>query len=566
MSTFRRLVWVYIAILFLLGLYLVRIPGRRDEDLQPLHALMVSRLPKSPRQIQSEMSLTESKYLLSFSANAIWNLSQPINLGPSQSRRSRNQSATPLYAKSYMFPLRIPEQMTMSSIHFHQFLNLVNDWNFTGVEPFVYGTKSTLYGLRSSHMKDPKGSIPYNKLYNSTLQNNYLSECMKRQPDPVTGHQILFVPIIDFLRSSYRKLVLVYFAAHAGPEVLPSTTCNRVDREVKRQNDSFIDCSSAAKTHGMSVRVEQLLVREEGIERLYPSVDGSPPLPKRLKHFKVVQAFCIKEGIRLSLRDLKTFIFDQVGAHRSTDGRNEYSIVFISWQGQFTRPLVESDIKNYVNNCRIPWGTPFYSDYVKNTAKRYINSLNFHGQPYLSIHIRFEKLYETMRFNGERSRKYVDCCMKRLNSAISAVMTKFNISKGNAILNWDYSPFGSTECPILHCKKLANENLKKVIVKPTYVDPKRLGLPENRGLIALIEMNILYSGKVLLTVGHGSYQKTIIESFVATHQEQYISEDGISATSASAKASRLIYGHICNPDKEDVHELVDTLKPNCLAS
>ena len=61
------------------------------------------------------------------------------------------------------------------------------------------------------------------------------------------------------------------------------------------------------------------------------------------------------------------------------------------------------------------------------------------------------------------------------------------------------------------------------MAKPTFLDPRRFDLPTNRGLIALIEMNILHSGKVLLTVGHGSYQETLIESFIAVHQEQHIS-------------------------------------------
>ena len=526
MSSTRRFILLYITggLFILLCLYLVR----RTNPNAP-NAAEVFQEAQAPRPWLSEID---------------------EEIDPNQTR------------KSYMFTLRIPEQMTMSSIHFHQFLNVINDWNFTGVEPFVYSARSTLYGLRSSHANDPKGSVPYNKLYNSTLQNKYLSECMKREPDPETGVPSLFVPMVDFLRSSYRKLVLVHFAAHAGPQVLPSQTCSRVDGEVNRQKEAFVDCSSAARKHGMFVQVEQLLSKEEEIERSYPSMDGSPPLPEHLGRFKVVQAFCIKKGLRISLRDFKTFVLDRIGAHKAADGTNEFSIVFISWQGRFTHPLVDSDVKNYINICRIPWGTPFYSDYVKNAAKRYINSLNFHGQPYLSIHIRFEKLYETVGRNRQKAVTYVDCCMKRLNSVISAVMTKFNISEGNVVLNWDYSPFGSTVCPIPGCKELANDNLKKLTIKPTYVDPKKLNLPANRGLIALIEMNVLYSGKVLLTVGHGSYQYTIINSFISAHQEQYMSEEGItSARAALEKAKGLYYGPICEPGKGNVRDLA--VEPVC---
>ena len=89
--------------------------------------------------------------------------------------------------KRYMLTLRIQEQLTMSSIHFHQFLNLVDDWTFTGVEPFIYG-----YGLRSLHSRDPNGSIPFGLLFNSTKHNAYLSKCMKRQSDPEAGHPVLF--------------------------------------------------------------------------------------------------------------------------------------------------------------------------------------------------------------------------------------------------------------------------------------------------------------------------------------------------------------------------------------
>ena len=130
--------------------------------------------------------------------------------------------------------------------------------------------------------------------------------------------------MVFFFRTSYQKLVLVHFTAHAGPQVLPSQICAKVDGEVNRQKEAFVDCSSAAKKHGMFVRVEQLLSKEEEIERSYLSMNGSPPLPEHLDGFKVVQAFCIKEDIRISLRDFKTSVFDRIGAHKAADGTNEF--------------------------------------------------------------------------------------------------------------------------------------------------------------------------------------------------------------------------------------------------
>ena len=119
-------------------------------------------------------------------------------------------------------------------------------------------------------------------------------------------------------------------------------------------------------------------------------------------------------------------------------------------------------------------------------------------------------------------------------------------------------------CPIphAHCRQLANDDLKKLSVKPTFVDPKKLNLPANKGLIALIEMNTLYGGKILLTAGHGSYQYTIINSFISAHQEGYMLEEGTTnASVALEKAKGLHYGQICELGKRDVNGL--SVEPVC---
>ena len=71
-------------------------------------------------------------------------------------------------------------------------------------------------------------------------------------------------------------------------------------------------------------------------------------------------------------------------------------------------------------------------------------------------------------------------------------------------------------------------------------------------MISLVEMHALYGGKVLVTVGDGSYQHTIIQTFVDQHWD-----------SANPKAAKeLHYGHLCIP-KEDLHEFTSSVKPKC---
>ena len=450
--------------------------------------------------------------------------------------------------KSYMFPLRIVEQLTMSTAHFHQFLNLVNDWNFTGVEPFAYG--STMYGLRSLHPDNPAGSVPFNKLFNVTIHNEYLSKCMKRQPDPETGSPILFEPMTEFLRRSYRRLILVFFAAHR--DVLGHNIQGKVENEINEEKGPFTDCTSAAQTHGMFKHVEDLLAKELELERYHPSDGQSKPLPKYLENlkFKGVQAFCIKRDIKISLRDLREYVLSHM--HREVGSSHKASIIFISWQGRFTHPLADSDVKSYINNCRLPFSQPFHNDHVVNTANRFIDSLGFSGQPYLSVHVRFEKLYYFVLAKGKPLDAYLDCCMKRLNSLLSVVAEKFNISMGSILLNWDYSPHGSMECPIHQCRHVANKHLKKVNARPVFFKPEDFGIPAQPSIISLVEMDALLGGKAVVTVGGGSYQYTLWNTFIEQHRD-------LDNPDAAAN-DELHYGHLCVPD-ENLHGL--TLQPEC---
>ena len=184
--------------------------------------------------------------------------------------------------------------------------------------------------------------------------------------------------------------------------------------------------------HGMFKYVEDLLAKEVELESL--SSDKSIPPPDQLEDFKVVQAFCIKRNIKISLRDLRDFVLSHMNRSREGNGY-EVSIIFISWQGRFTHPLADSDVKNYINNCRLQFSQPFHSEYIIKTANRYLNSLGFHGQPFLSVHIRFEKLIVYAHKRDKSIDAYLDCCMKRLSSLMSIVTEKFNIPAGNVLLN-----------------------------------------------------------------------------------------------------------------------------------
>ena len=443
----------------------------------------------------------------------------------------------------------------MSTAHFHQFLNLVNDWGaFTGVEPFAYGT--TMYGLRSIHADNPEGSVPFSKLFNASIHNDYLSTCMKRQPDPETGRPLLFETVTEFLHRSHRKIVVVYFGGHQHLEpALGNNVRMGVEGVVNGKRDSFSDCTSTAQTHGMFKTINDLLAKEMELERRHPAYPLSERLPNNLRHFVVTQAFCVKNGVEISLRDLRDFVLKHI--HRK-GGVIDASIVFTSWQGRFTHQLVDSDVTDYINTCRVPFEQPHHSNYIVNAAKRYIDSFDLHGEPYLSVHIRFEKLfYFSLAYRASLS-GYLNCCMNRLNKVLYAVAERFNIkSKDNILLHWDYSPGGSMEFVVADTDKITREQLQKVSARPVYLNPSKFNVGTQHSIVSLIEMEALIGGVALVTVGGGSYQYTISQTFIKHHT-------GINESETAAE--ELHFGPLCIPDhataiKEDVHGI--SLPPQC---
>lgn len=430
--------------------------------------------------------------------------------------------------RSYMLALRIPEQLTMCTIHFHQFLNVVNDWNLTSVEPFIY--YSDMFGLRSLV---PYASVAYNfgRLFNASRHNDYLSKCMNRSNDPEAGKPVLFEPMAEFLKRSYRDLVVIHFRWYY------STFMNRnwrvqLEESLKNNSDTYIDCTEQSRMHGLASEVEKAMRDEIRIERTqFPN-----SLPEEVDDFRVVHTFCIKKNVRIKLRELRHFILSH------TKSKN-VSFVFLNWQGRFTQPLDPKDVSNYINICRIPFYMPLHSDEVLKTSSRFVNSLGFEGRPYLSVHIRFEKVYMYAQSKHYPLEKYMNCCMSRLNHLLRIVREKHNIDPSRTLLIWDYSPFGSSTCPLRpkDCKKETTFFIKQINASATYFNPKDFSFPNHPGLISLVESQSLYDGKVLLTVGLGSYQNSIMETFIEHHRDPSRTRDA---------AKELHYGHLCIPPEE----------------
>jgi len=279
-------------------------------------------------------------------------------------------------SKSYMLSLHYAEQLTMATAHYVEFINLVADWNRTGVIPYIFDSR--MFGLR--YFSRATNFTEFSVLINTSVLNTKLSSCLQRAADTDKGRPNLFDTVREFLSNSYRNIVVVYFIKHM--QILPRAIHAAVDSDVKFGNESIKDCTDTAKDKGMSHQVEKLLDQELVLER----TDSNSSDDK----FRVIQAFCVKQGTPVSLIQLRDYVLNHI--HGSQDARGSrkklnVSILFISWQGRFTHTFTDL---NVMNKCRF---SADYSKRVLDFATQFIHSLNLHEASYISVHIRFEHLF-----------------------------------------------------------------------------------------------------------------------------------------------------------------------------
>ena len=403
----------------------------------------------------------------------------------------------------HMMALHIAEQLTMSTTHFVEFINLAHQWNLTGVEPVVY--KSRMYALRSMHPGDINGSVYYHQILNTALMRDRLSECLRQYHGDVSrvNTSQLFVPLSVFLRQSVRKVVLVYFSKHMN--VLGKEVQTAADVALNRATHKPIaECTDILRESGVSDNVEELLNQELLIE-------GANAI-----NFTVDQGFCILPKFKLSLLKIREYFLNHI--YHDRFNMINVSIVFISWQGKYTRPFTDIDS---VHRCRLSANRITPSLQVISTSDQFLKSLGLQKQLYIAIHIRFEKLFEFAYDHHSHPRTFLRCCMLKLNAVLKQVKEHNNLtSEESTLLLHDYGHYGTDVCRYGNrdiCVKHATHLLSLLqneSIKVEEFDPVKFGAPQSSGFVSRVEGLSLLSSRVLVAVGGGSYQGAVIKQFL----------------------------------------------------
>lgn len=435
----------------------------------------------------------------------------------------RKHSLSSQKNKGYLLVLYVLEQLTMSSSHYISLLNLAHSWGLSGVEPTV--CRSRMYGLpgisgichhqyraSSPHSQVQKNSveIKYSQLYNLSYLNNELRRCLhaKSKQFGNLANQTLHCqssvidPLHTFLQTSHRNVVLVHFVHGIGGSTSRMTFLSQEVTHRFEQNVTFplgepiVDCTQVAKDSGVVGVIEGILNKKA---------------TKSMSMFTVQRVVCIstekaKGGIDVT--HLKNVIFDSVP---------NVSVVFTKWQNHG----VISEGSEILSRCKV---SPIpHSQEVISASKRFLSSTKFNvREPFVAVHLRLERFYQCEALIPG----YTKCCLERLSSVLSQVLSKHGINKKDVLIIKDYGLYGTDSCSyklkyvnISICLNLTDEffrNLQQYGYSPTEFIPGNYGsdLPDNSGFVSLVESRALLSGNVLVVGGFGSYQGTIIKQFL----------------------------------------------------
>jgi hypothetical protein len=274
---------------------------------------------------------------------------------------------------------------------------------------------------------------------------------------------------------------------------LPPNVMKRFgERIVFPDGDAIINCTQLARETGLASVIERMLNK----------------LASKQTLFVVKRAICInidrtKQG--LDATRLKNAVL-----------QSNVSVVFTKWQN---RGIIGQG-SAILSKCKV---SPIrHSGEVITASKRFLSSMNI-KQPFLSVHLRLERLYQC----EDLIPGYTDCCVERLSSLLSKVLHKYGINKKDVLIIKDYGQYGTDSCTykrkyVAHsiCMNLTRDffqNLQKYGYGASEFLPAVFqGVPDNSAFVSLVEARTILSGSVLIAGGFGSYQGTVIKQFIGS--------------------------------------------------
>ena len=384
----------------------------------------------------------------------------------------------------YLVILDIPEQLTSAVEDFVQ-LYMINQlhWKLGMIEPYVLGTRLAFSPPKSEDFRFlPLLSTYFNR---SHMMLN-LKKC--------SHSDMKLISFKNFLINAARSLIMLQFITNMTVA------------------EDISECSfSRSETHGINILNHHL----RRIKRKAIAVHGMN------YRFEVVYSLCIKSKPQEPFSMLRVAKYVRqwmmkASGQSSRTYRPQHTVVIPQWRFIRNQPGIffyydpSFNALNFTDSCQLK-SVP-HTSYVKDTAGRVLDTLAL-PRPLIALHVRSEQIASQELKHHVKG--FVEKCMALLPRVLQAVQRKYNVSCDHIIFIHDGTEYGSTSMEKFGRRSHSTDIISKVKAlgirnvqyKPLHNTRVDFAAPQ------FVEQEILLSADVLILVGSGSFQRSLLAKF-----------------------------------------------------
>ena len=404
---------------------------------------------------------------------------QKATIDPAITRETSNNQTK----LGYLVVVDIPEQLISGLENLVQ-LYMINQlhWKLGMIEPYVLGTWLSLAPpTREDFKSQPLLSTYLNR---SHMMHN-LKECFHSDVKLSTFQ--------DLLINAARSFIVLKFdpAKNAAKDISECSSWMVKTKYILNYHLQRVK-DRAMAVHGWNYRfvgVGSLCIRS------HPQ-----------KPFSMLQV----------VEYVKQWMMKHTSGQLSEPFPPQYTVVIPEWRSILSRPTghyyydPSFTAFNFTDSCQL-MSVP-HTSFVTNTASKVLNTLALPG-PLIAFHVRSERVaWMDVKYHVEG---FTNKCMAMLPKVLEAVQRKYNVSRDHIIFIHDGTKYGSTSF-YLHNKrplstllisKIQALGIRNVQYKPLHNTHVDFAAPQ------FVEQEILLSADVLILVGSGDFQRSLLARF-----------------------------------------------------
>ena len=390
----------------------------------------------------------------------------------------------------YLVILNVPEQLTAAIEDFVQ-LYMVNQrhWKLGMIEPYVLGSFLSFVPPSEKYFK----SMPMLSKYldRSNLIHN-LKTCFH-------SNNVNLESFPQFLVNAARQFITLTFVTDHDSKHHKDTTKNVSECEYRNIGET----QKLLNHHLHKVRFEAMnrhgaSYKFVGVHSL--CVKAIPQIP-----FSMLQVVEYIKEWKMTSRD-------------SVLHFPHFTIVIPEWRGVHSTAGnhfyydPSYDYRNFTGPCRMKMVSSTL--YVTATAKNFRRMLLL-PRPIIGVHVRSEKI--AGKEFTEKDIGFIERCLIQYSQTLETVLLMYNVSKEHIMIVHDGGKYGSSS--IHKLRSASNFIIARILtlsgIQNNQYTPimRAKSVVDDRELAQFVDRELLVSADVLIMVGFGGYQKSIVEHF-----------------------------------------------------